>query len=67
MTKLITRYELATLNLAELLKLYRILSEELSQSCYGTDKRRNCLASLENTINEINRRYGRQWQMSVGP
>lgn len=67
MTKLITRYELATLNLAELLALYRILNEMLNKTFYGTAKRSNCLASLENTIHEINRRYGYQWNMSVGP
>jgi len=67
MTKLITRYELATLTLAELLTLYRILNEKLNKTSYGTAKRLNCLASLENTIHEINRRYGYQWNMSVGP
>ncbi len=56
MTKLITHFELKTLNFSELLALHRILSEDLNRTDYGTFQRANCLASLENTLLEINRR-----------
>ncbi len=66
MINLITRYELRLLNLAELLELYRELSKLLAQTSLGTACRRNCLASLENTIREINGRYAYQWKLGAG-
>jgi hypothetical protein len=66
MLKLITRYELNQLTLAELQVLYRELSRLLAETAFGTASRRNCLASLENTIREINARYGAQWMLGAG-
>ncbi len=66
MTKLITRYELNQLTLAELQVLYRELSKLLAETAYGTASRRNCLASLENTLREINVRFGAQWKLGAG-
>lgn len=65
MLKLITRYELNQLTLAELQVLYRELSRFLAETAYGTASRRNCLASLENTIREINVRYAYQWKLGA--
>ncbi len=66
MLKLITRYELNQLTLAELQELYKELSHLLTQTAYGSASRRNCLASMENTIREINARYGAQWMLGAG-
>lgn len=65
MLKLITRYDLATLTLAELLELYRTLKEILNRTYPETDDRLNCLASLENTIHEINLRFGYRWAFGL--
>lgn len=67
MTKLITHYELNQLTLAELQALYAELSQLLAETAFDTASRRNCLGSLENTIREINARFGSQWKLSVGP
>lgn len=67
MTKLITLYELNQLTFAELQALYAELSQLLAETAYDTASRRNCLGSLENTIHEINARFGSQWKLSVGP
>ncbi|MFQ5715863.1 MAG: hypothetical protein ACE5GQ_02050 [Nitrospinales bacterium] len=62
MIKLITRHELAKLNLAQLHQLYQILQKALAQTSPGTPERRNCLASLENIQREMNQRRTRQWK-----
>ena len=55
------------LTLAELQALYAELSQLLAETAFDTASRRNCLGSLENTIREINARFGSQWKLSVGP
>lgn len=65
-SKLITRYDLRLLTLAELLVLHRELVRMLAQTAYGSASRRNCLASLENTIREINARYAYQLNLGAG-
>lgn len=54
--KLITRFELATLNETELHGLYRKIFNLLVQSEPHSAQRRNCLASLENIQNELGAR-----------
>lgn len=66
MTNLITHYELRYFTLPELQVIYFELSRLLTETDFGSASRRNCLASLENTIREINARFGSQWKMSVG-
>lgn len=67
MFDLITRYELRLLNVPELFVLHRELSELLAQSDGNTSFRRDCLASLENTISEINSRLSFQWKLGFHP
>lgn len=66
MIKLITRHELAELNLPELHQLYQILQKALAQTSPGTPERRNCLASLENLQREINQGRSNQWKPKLG-
>lgn len=54
--KLITRFELASRSTNELKGLYRKVFNELVQSKFNSNKRLNCLASLENIQSEINAR-----------
>ena len=53
MTKLITRYELASLRMDELCALYRHMFNHLPQAAPESAARRNALASLENISREI--------------
>lgn len=57
--RLITRFELATRNLAELQLLYREIFNRLAASDAGTPARRNTLASLENVQRELAQRHYR--------
>ena len=66
MIKLMTRHELAKLNLAQLHQLYQILYKALAKTSPGTPERRNCLASLENLQREINQRHSNQWKPKAG-
>lgn len=66
MTNLITQCELRSFTLAELRVLHQELLILLAETAYGTASRRNCLASLENTIREINARLGCQWKLDAG-
>lgn len=66
MTTLITHYELRHFTLPELQVIYHELSRLLAETDYGSVTRRNCLASLENTIREINVRLGVQWKLGAG-
>ncbi len=66
MIKLMTRHELAKLNLAQLHQLFQMLHKSLAQTSPGTSERRNCLASLENLQREINQRHSRQWKPRPG-
>jgi len=54
--KLITIFELASRNEAELHSLYRAVFNELAKSKPDTPERRNALASLENIRRVINSR-----------
>lgn len=54
------------LTLDELQALYAELSQLLAETAYDTASRRNCLASLKNTIREINVRYAYQWKLGAG-
>jgi len=54
--KLITIFELASRNEAELHSLYRAIFNDLAQSKPDSQERRNALASLENIKREIRSR-----------
>lgn len=54
--KLITRFELAAKNENELLGLLKMAFNELAKSDFGTQERRDALASLENIENELTSR-----------
>ena len=66
MIKLITRHELAKLNMAELHQLYQMLHKALAQTNADTPERRHCLASLENLQREMNQRHANQWKPKAG-
>lgn len=54
--KLVTRFELATLNKNELRALLRHAFNELAKSDPDTHQRRNALASIENIRSELGSR-----------
>jgi hypothetical protein len=60
-------FKAAVVTLAQLQALYAELSQLLAETAFDMASRRNCLVSLENTIREINARFGSQWKLSVGP
>ncbi len=51
--RLVTRFELASRSLSELLALHREIFNALAATAPGSAERRNCLASLETLNAEI--------------